>query len=608
MAEDWHLYAPRDPKKNLNYRQKLLKLTADPEAKRAIKLIVSKDFLFWLNTYCWVYEPRGPFTIPFCSWKFQEDTFRDIFQAMEDRNDVCIEKSRDMGVSWIAVAVIAYLFMFCPGAVIGVMTRNEDLASSTTSPKSIFWKILFILDHMPLWLRPSYRIDQSQSLIINTVNGATIQGTSTTKDSARGDRYLMFFMDEASSFDTAKGYAAYASTQFTTNTRLLVGTPQGMVGVFSDVMHDKKLSRVKKISLHWTLHPLKRRGLYTSERGKLRILDRDYKYPENYRFILDGKQRSVWYDKEWGRNPSQRFFAQEVDIDYGGAGSPYFDCAITNEHKKKYGRPPMRQFMVDFSTETHTLELVESHRGDLLVWFPTIKGDYDHGDDCAIGCDIATGRGGDEGTNSVASIASLRTGEKIAEYASNLINPADFGHLVIALRKWFSGPNGDAWLIWEANGPGGIFGRTIMEFSPAKVYYRQREKARVQKRTNEPGWWNARIEKGLLLGKYQESLKYCKFINHHVAALDECGHYVFTKAGTIEHDRSMVEDDPSNAGENHGDRVIADALCCRLITQLGGKAAIEQPKMEERSNDPRTMAGRFAMHVARERAQREVWY
>ena len=76
------------------------------------------------------------------------------------------------------------------------------------------------------------------------------------------------------------------------------------------------------------MHPEYNQGSTTTggaENGELKILDESYVFPEGYEFIRDGKLRSPWYDNECRRSPNAQFIAQELDIDFIGAGGTYFD-------------------------------------------------------------------------------------------------------------------------------------------------------------------------------------------------------------------------------------------------------------------------------------------
>ena len=62
--------------------------------------------LFWLNTFCWIYEPREDRQrkhdskiphLPFITYDFQDDYVREVYNAINTGVDMLTEKSRDMG-------------------------------------------------------------------------------------------------------------------------------------------------------------------------------------------------------------------------------------------------------------------------------------------------------------------------------------------------------------------------------------------------------------------------------------------------------------------------------------------------------------------------------
>jgi hypothetical protein len=71
--------------------------------------------------------------------------------------------------------------------------------------------------------------------------------------------------------------------------------------------------------------------------------------------------------------------------------------------------------------------------GRLELWFEPMADGRTPWDDIVIGCDIASGSGGEMSSNSSASIARRTTGEKIGELTSNVINPTEFAHCALAL-------------------------------------------------------------------------------------------------------------------------------------------------------------------------------
>ena len=92
----------------------------------------------------------------------------------------------------------------------------------------------------------------------------------------------------------------------------MISTFYGAFGAFYD-QYEKKIKSSPEcvFAMHWSKHPDKRKGLYTSKPvGKeyvLEILDTEYPFDRDadgnitYKFILDGKLRSVyrdWYERE----------------------------------------------------------------------------------------------------------------------------------------------------------------------------------------------------------------------------------------------------------------------------------------------------------------------
>jgi hypothetical protein len=241
----------------------------------------------------------------------------------------------------------------------------------------------------------------------------------------------------------------------------------------------------------------------------------------------------------------------------------------------------------------------------------------------AIGVDSSRGTGA---TPSCMSIGNVATGEKVAEYvtAHEEGRPDRFAARAVALAKWFKSRTGvGAHIAWERTGPGEVFGKTVLELGWENVYYPDRSgKKKSSKKflgddsLRTPGWVPNRASKYDLLDEYQTALAQRRFINRSTNAVRECEHYKMTplgvrhvKHGTSTKQRITIRDDESGATENHGDRVIADALCNRGMRSMGGgglrdiakRAAEESP-----ASLVGTMAGR--MQLAAENSwEQELW-
>ena len=112
--------------------------------------------------------------------------------------------------------------------------------------------------------------------------------------------------------------------------------------------------------------------------------------------------------------------------------------------------------MIDFDEACEPFGFTElGTTGELRIWgedHPKDKSYY------VIGVDVATGTGS---SNSVAVVATA-DGEKVAEFVTADMRPDVFAKHVVAMCKHFRGlSDTGAFLVWEANGPGRVFGDAV---------------------------------------------------------------------------------------------------------------------------------------------------
>jgi GR25 family glycosyltransferase involved in LPS biosynthesis len=130
-------------------------------------------------------------------------------------------------------------------------------------------------------------------------------------------------------------------------------------------------------------------------------------------------------------------------------------------------------------------------------------------------------------------------------------------------------------LCWEIQGPGTAFGKQVLELGYHAVYLKKNETSLSSRVTDTPGYNASRDGKRLLLEQYRRALATLDFLNYSQIALEETLGYVHTAEG-VEHQANKNRRlDPTQASMNHGDRVIADALCNKMIGKSGRKRTVE---------------------------------
>jgi|TARA_R100000455_G_scaffold31348_1_gene25380 hypothetical protein len=521
---------------NLAFRRDILtKAKGSPKTQAELWKMCNRDIFFYINTFGYTLDPRlDPAARPFVLYPFQEEAIDEMCDSIDNGHDLAMVKSRDMGASWLTTTVFAWYWHFKPLKSLLLVSRKEGLVDSPGNSASLFAKIDFFLDHLPGWLVPN--LTRTKLRLTNDDNGSAITGESTTGDVARGDRKTCIALDEFASVEN--GGQVLAATADASNTRWFISTPKGSGNVFYDIVHS---GRTKTLKFHWTQDPRKNVGL---------------------RHGSDGKPTSPWYENELKRRTHPVEVAQELDLDFAGSEYLFFPEEVVTRAEEKI-KPPLRQVALEHDPAGRLSGVSSYPNAPVSLWVELNDFNMPPQDcDYVIGADIATGTGS---SNSVASVVRRKDGEKVAEFVTPDMRPDQFARAVVALCHMFKGKSEvGAHLIWEANGPGRIFGDVIMELGYGNIYFRRNDKSVSSKTSSIPGWYSTKEEKIALLGNYRRMLSNGDITNRSRAALKECREYVFSQTGGVVHSRSRHGTDPSGAKDNHGDRVIADSLAAKL--------------------------------------------
>jgi hypothetical protein len=604
---DFYAKVPKDLEANLAYRIELRrKAQASPRFQAALLKASREDVLFWINAFCWAYEPRPrivdgvkmPHTIPFITWSHQDPVILEIKKHL-GFEDIGAEKSRGEGASWIASLLALHDWTFEPLTAIGLVSRNEAAVDNPEDPDSLFWKIDWELTQLPFWMRPPFKRRLDQHTLRNLSNGSTITGYAATGDVASGGRKKWFLMDELAKFDRGPDAEAMASTQYVTNSRLVVSTPKGSEGAYYDLMHQP--SSMVKVVLDWKDNITRNRGLYTLQNSIPVAIDPvNNPLPKGYAtesveilsrlrnkgFKLDGSVRSPWYDHECDRpGATPQNIAQELDRDYGGSmyrifGNDFFDRTEDSVRK------PFVAGMLDYSKETLEPSWDTIEAGPMHLWTTLDAQRRPPQHPYAIGADVSTGLGGSYTSNSVVTVIDMLTREQVLEYACNTMSVPDFADLCIALAKWFHG----AYLSWEHNGPGAGFTARVKTQRYPNCYLRASYwRSGSKKRSKELGWWTDDKTKEKMFSELARAVKVRELVLRSEMLVTECGQYV-RLGGKIEHIMAANTADESSRGKAHGDRVIAAGVCLqavldRPLSRPGGESSLGEPR-------PDTMAAR----------------
>lgn len=613
---------PRHPKTNLKFRRWLLQRADASRRVRHLLLEACKmDPLFWVSAFGWQHNPKptGLYSTevgPFVCWPYQDRALTVILEAIRGQNDLVIEKSRDMGASWLSLFAVTHQAFFLENKAFLMMSKDDPAVDKAGSSNSLFWKIDWILNHLPPWMTdgkispPGERRDakfRTEKMFQFPGTNSMIEGAASTKTVGVGGRATAIFVDEFAKIKD--DWEIMTFTAATSRCRIFNSTHMGLDRAFYKLTRD---ARVKKLRMHWSEHPDKIHGLYTSnyETHFVEILDKGFQYPKDFKFIGDGKLRSPWYDLECVRmGENKKGIATELDINPGGSVEQFFEAGLIEMLVRRDCRPPLFVGDVDYDAETgRFIAFVPNPKGRLRLWRPPVGMGGLVASNYGIGCDNALGAGS---TPTCASMLDLRTGEKVGEFVDAHIKPEAFGPLLIALGwscRTEAAPDGTgsqpAWLGWEGVGPGAIMWSKIKDFGYPRLFYanKKADEAGEIALRDVPGFTPNDDSSLKLLSDYRDCLSRGTFVNPSEEALMETLMFRMNLRGYVEHSRIKSKENLGGSGVSHADIAEADALACMLMLKYGDRIEIKEAKIVHESS----LAYRRQMHELRQR-EKELW-
>ncbi len=228
---------------------------------------LAEGCIFFIENFGWTFDPRpqaDPMHLPFKLFEYQKDTVRWLIDHIEGGNDGLLEKSRDMGMSWIIfVMVPIWYWLFKDGTNLLLGSYKQDLVDNR-SKDSLFGMIDYVLDSLPKWLLPKgFNKDKhrNQMKLTNPVNYNLIAGDTMNPDFGRGMRKTAVLFDELGTWDYSKD--AWEGAGQSTACRIANSTPKGY-----NFYAQLRYSGIDVLTIHWSEHPLKDQKWYEYEKSR----------------------------------------------------------------------------------------------------------------------------------------------------------------------------------------------------------------------------------------------------------------------------------------------------------------------------------------------------
>ena len=218
----------------------------------------------FINDWGMTSDPRNadiglPVNIPMILFPRQREWVDWTIGLWRARENGMSDKSRDFGLSWLAVSVACTLGLHYDDLVIGFGSRKEEYVDKIGSPKALFWKAREFIKGLPVEFRNGWNNRQHSAHMRISIPGTNSTITGEAGDNiGRGDRAAIYFVDEAAYIERPK--LIDASLSRTTNCRIDISSANGLANPFAQKRHSWPAHRV--FTCHWRQDPRKDQAWY----------------------------------------------------------------------------------------------------------------------------------------------------------------------------------------------------------------------------------------------------------------------------------------------------------------------------------------------------------
>lgn len=295
--EDW-----KDPDYDdcIAYRAEVLaNIRKDPSVLPALRLFYKLNPADFINDWGYTVDPRNvevglPAKVPFILFQKQRDWCDFVVRKWRAQEPGLTEKSRDGGLSWLAVSLGCTLCLHYTGLNIGYGSRKAEYVDKKGAPKSLFYKARKFMENLPPEFNGGWNPGKDAPLMRLSFTETDSTMTGEGGDNiGRGDRASIYFVDEAAHLEQP-GLVEAALSQ-TTNCQMDISSVNGSNNPFAIKRHSGK---VEVFIFDWRDDPRKDDAWYQKQVDELDPVTVAQEIDRNYNASVEG----IVIPSEWVRS------------------------------------------------------------------------------------------------------------------------------------------------------------------------------------------------------------------------------------------------------------------------------------------------------------------
>lgn len=263
--------------------QQRYKLASDAGLVASAKSYYSGNPEAFINHWITTYDPRNaqqdrPVYLPLIMFRKQAELVRFVMSCLTSGTSGLVEKSRDMGATWVCCALSVWLWLYHPGTSIGWGSAKSDKVDRIGDPSSIFEKIRIAVRRLPKELLPVGFNERDHLYFLrclNPENGSSIIG-EIGDNIGRGGRTSIYFKDESAHYEHPE--LIEAALLSNTRSQIDISSVSGPGTVFhskresyEDWKVGDKMTNAKSyvFVMDWSDHPAKTKEWHDTEKAKM---------------------------------------------------------------------------------------------------------------------------------------------------------------------------------------------------------------------------------------------------------------------------------------------------------------------------------------------------
>jgi len=428
---------------------------SSPQIKRKEEWAkICSEVTYFVQEYAFYRETRGEQkgVRKFLAWPWQLAMLWRWQFGYDDHKWHIVLKSRQLGVTWLAVFYLTWMALTQPGTNALILSYREDAA------KMVVRRIKDVLSNLPKWIVKDIKWNNSTSFIEffrgdNEVPFSRIESLPATQEAGRGEAASIVFLDEWAFHPYAEdNYSAITDSLGEEGQIIGISTAHGASGVFYNtfVAGQAQENEYANWFIGWQTHPSRDEAWYNrTVANKKRSLGEDLGEREMFQ-----EHPSTWLEA------------------FTASGSAVF---------------PNKELMaMEIRDPILVYENVREWRE------PIVGGEYVMGVDCSEGLS--------DGDYGAAVVLDWRTGTHVATLHVRA-EPREFSRRVVDLAiRW-----NKAFVGIERNGPGLAVMEAVSQLQYSNVYYELRPSTSGKAQVTE-GWVTSKSSKPIMIAEMNEAI------------------------------------------------------------------------------------------------------